>query len=60
MDSYIERVVDEYHMADSPAADTPLPVSSLKLTKREGQADDNLIHQYQSLVAKLLYPTAII
>jgi hypothetical protein len=60
MDSYIERVVDEYHMADSPAADTPLPVSSLKLTKREDQADNNLIHQYQSLVAKLLYPTAII
>jgi hypothetical protein len=60
MDSYIERVVEEYHLTDAPAADTPLPKSALTLTKREDQADDNLIHQYQSLVAKLLYPTSII
>jgi hypothetical protein len=61
MDSYIDRVVDEYHMTDSPDADTPLPISALKLTKWEAhdQADNNLVHQYQSLVAKLLYPTAI-
>jgi hypothetical protein len=37
-----------------------LPVSALKLTERKDKADDNLIYQYQSLVAKLLYPTAII
>jgi hypothetical protein len=60
MDSYIDRVVEEYHLTDAPIADTPLPVSALKLTERTDKADDNLIHQYQSLVAKLLYPTAII
>jgi hypothetical protein len=46
MDSYIERVVEEYHLTDALAADTPLPKSALTLTKREDQADDNLIHQY--------------
>jgi hypothetical protein len=61
MNSYIDRVVDEYHMTDSPDADTPLPVSASKLVKREAhdQADGNLVHQYQSLIAKMLYPTAI-
>jgi hypothetical protein len=44
MDSYIDRVVEEYHLTDAPAADTPLPKSALTLTKREDQADDNLIH----------------
>jgi hypothetical protein len=53
-------VVEEYHLTDAPIADTPLPVSALKLTERQDKADDNLIHQYQSLVAKLLYPTAIV
>jgi hypothetical protein len=44
MDSYIDRVVEEYHLTDAPIADTPLPVSALKLTKRKDKADDNLIH----------------
>jgi hypothetical protein len=60
MDSYIDCVVDEYHLTDSPTAATPLPVSALLLTKREDSANDNLKGQYQSLVAKLLYPTSII
>jgi hypothetical protein len=60
MDSYIDRIGEEYHLTDAPIADTPLPVSALKLTKRKDKADDNLTYQYQSLVGKLLYPTAII
>jgi hypothetical protein len=60
MDSYINRVVDEYHLTDAPPASTPLPKTALTLTRREDQADDNLVRQYQSLVAKLLYPTSII
>jgi hypothetical protein len=35
MDSYIERVVEEYHLTNALAADTPLPKSALTLTKRE-------------------------
>jgi hypothetical protein len=46
MDSYIDRVVEEYHLTDAPIADTLLPVSALKLTERKDKADDNLIHQY--------------
>jgi hypothetical protein len=46
MDSYIDRVVKEYYLTDAPVADTPLPVSALKLTEREDKADDNLIYQY--------------
>jgi hypothetical protein len=60
MDSYVDRVVDEYNLADAPKADTPLPKSALTLTKREDTADSNLTQQYQSLVAKLLYPTSIL
>jgi hypothetical protein len=44
IDSYIERVVDKYHLTNALAADTPLPKSALTLTKREDQANDNLIH----------------
>ncbi|KAG9389227.1 rve domain containing protein [Pyrenophora tritici-repentis] len=39
---------------------TTLPKSALTLIKRDDIADNNLIQQYQSLVAKLLYPTSII
>ena len=60
MDSYVDRVVEEYHLTDAPKADTPLPKVALTLTKREDSADNNLIQQYQSLVAKLLYPTSIV
>ena len=60
MDSYVDRLVEDYHLADAPKAANPLPKSALTLTKREDKADDNLIHQYQSLVARLLYPTSII
>ena len=60
MDSYVDRLVDEYHLTDAPKADNPLPKTALNLTKREDKADDNLTNQYQSLVAKLLYPTSII
>jgi hypothetical protein len=53
-------VVDEYNLADAPKADTLLPRLALTLTKREDTADSNLTQQYQSLVAKLLYPTSIL
>jgi hypothetical protein len=59
IDSYIDRVVEEYHLTNATLVDTPLPKSALTLTKREDQADVNLTVQYQSLVAKLLYPTSI-
>jgi hypothetical protein len=35
IDSYIDRVVEEYHLTNAPPADTPLPKSALILTKRE-------------------------
>jgi hypothetical protein len=60
MDSYVDRLVEEYHLTDAPKADNPLPKTALNLTKRKDKADDNLTNQYQSLVAKLLYPTSII
>jgi hypothetical protein len=60
MDSYVDRMVDEYHLTDAPKADTPLPKSALTLTKREDTANSNLTQQYQSLVAKLLCPTSIL
>jgi hypothetical protein len=60
MDSYVDRLVKDYHLADAPKAANPLPKSALTLAKREDKADNNLIHQYQSLVARLLYPTSII
>ncbi|KAG9383203.1 hypothetical protein A1F94_007124 [Pyrenophora tritici-repentis] len=60
VDSYVDRIVDEYHLANAPKADNPLPKSALTLIKRDDIADNNLIQQYQSLVAKLLYPTSII
>lgn len=60
MDSYVDRVVEDYHLSDSASADTPLPKSALSLTRREDQAGQDLTHQYQSLVARLLYPTSII
>jgi hypothetical protein len=46
MDSYIDRVVEEYHLTDATLVDTPLPKSALTLTKREDQADVNLTVQY--------------
>jgi hypothetical protein len=62
MEGYIDRVLNEYHLGDAPIAHSPLPTSALKLAKRdpEDQADKDLVAQYQSLVAKLLYPTSII
>jgi hypothetical protein len=59
IDSYVNRVVEEYYLTNSLPANTPLPKLALTLTKREDKADVNLIVQYQSLVAKLLYPTLI-
>jgi hypothetical protein len=44
MDSYIDRVVEEYYLTNAPIADTLLPVSALKLTKRKDKANDNLIY----------------
>jgi hypothetical protein len=60
MNCYVDRLVEDYQLADAPKATNPLPKSVLTLTKRESKADDNLVHQYQSLVARLLYPTSII
>jgi hypothetical protein len=60
MDSYVDRLVRDYQLANAPKATNPLPKSVLTLSKHESKADDNLVHQYQSLVARLLYPTSII
>jgi hypothetical protein len=59
MDSYVDCVVEEYHLTNSLLANTLLPKLALTLTKREDKANVNLIVQYQSLVTKLLYPTLI-
>jgi hypothetical protein len=42
MDSYVDWIIDEYHMNDTPTAPTPLPKAALLLTKREDKADVNL------------------
>jgi hypothetical protein len=60
MDSYVDWLVENYHLADTPKATNPLPKSVLTLTKCESKANDNLIYQYQSLIVQLLYPTSII
>ena len=46
MDSYVDRLVDEYHLTDAPKADNPLPKMALNLTKREDKVDHNLTNQY--------------
>jgi hypothetical protein len=62
MEAYVERLVTEYHLDDAPISYTPLPTSVLKMEKRDptDKADPGTVKQYQSLVAKLLYPTSII
>jgi hypothetical protein len=59
MEAYVERLVTEYHLDNAPISHTPLPTSVLKLEKRDptDKADSGTVKQYQSLVAKLLYPT---
>jgi hypothetical protein len=59
MEAYMERLVTEYHLDNAPISHTPLPTSVLKLEKRDptDKADSGTVKQYQSLVAKLLYPT---
>ena len=42
MDSYVDRLIEEYHLTDAPKADNPLPKTALNLTKREDKANDNL------------------
>jgi hypothetical protein len=46
IDSYVDRVVEEYYLTNLLLADTPLPKLALTLTKREDKADVNLIVQY--------------
>jgi hypothetical protein len=62
MGAYVERLVTEYHLDDAPISHTPLPTLVLKLEKHDptDKADPGTVKQYQSLVAKLLYPTSII
>jgi hypothetical protein len=62
MEAHVERLVTEYHLDDAPISHTPLPTLVLKLEKRDptDKADPGTVKQYQSLVAKLLYPTSII
>jgi hypothetical protein len=44
MDSYVDRLVEDHHLADAPKAAYPLPKSALTLAKRKDKADNNLIH----------------
>jgi hypothetical protein len=62
MEAYVERLVTEYHLDDAPVSYTPLPTLVLKQEKRDptDKADSGTVKQYQSLVAKLLYPTSMI
>ena len=62
MDSYFDRLAEEYHLQEAPAVHTPLPTSAVKLNKRpdNDKADDKAINHFQSLVAKLLYPAQIV
>lgn len=46
IDSYVNRLVEEYHLIDALKADNPLPKTALNLTKRKDKADDNLTNQY--------------
>lgn len=59
MAAYIDRITKEYHMDNAPFADSPLPRTVLGFEKNKEITDDDTIKQYQSLVAKLLYPTTI-
>jgi hypothetical protein len=44
IDSYINRVVTKYYIDNALPTNTPLPVSALKLAKRDDQADNNLVY----------------
>jgi hypothetical protein len=60
IDTYVDRLVSESHLTDAPIAYTPLLKPALRLKKQDGTATADLAYQYQSLVAKLLYPTSIL
>ena len=59
MEAYFDRLTQEYHLTDAPSEEYPLPKDVLKLDKNTEQATPDKIKEYQSLVAKLLYPTTI-
>jgi hypothetical protein len=42
MDSYVNRLIEEYYLTDALKADNPLLKTALNLTKRKDKADDNL------------------
>jgi hypothetical protein len=42
MDSYVDRLVEEYHLTDALKADNLLLKTALNLTKRTDKADNNL------------------
>lgn len=62
IDGYFDRLAEEYHLADASPVYSPLPADAVKLTKRDDsdQADANKVQQFQSMVAKLLYPAQIV
>ena len=44
IDSYVNRLVKDYYLANAPKAANPLLKSALTLTKREDKANNNLIY----------------
>jgi hypothetical protein len=42
IDSYVNRLVEEYYLTDAPKADNLLLKTALNLTKREDKANNNL------------------
>jgi hypothetical protein len=60
MESYIEKLANDYKRTDAVARHHPMNLQALKLKLRpkDDQALPQLLQRYQSLIGKLLYPAS--
>ena len=57
-DSYIDKIVNRFHLEEGRRPTTPL-AQGILLLPNEGKAKPEIIHQYQAKVGSVLYPTII-
>jgi len=58
-ETYIQKILRQYHMADAHGARYPMDANGAKLTAFSGQADENFRSEYQSIIGSLGYAANI-
>ena len=56
MDAYIDNIIQEFDLENTPRASTPLSLDASKFVPFDGRATPKQIHSYQSGIGHLIYP----